>query len=253
MKRIKTLDRGAMIALAITLFSFILLSWGFKQEKPSLVIDQLNQTDTIPDRDRKIRDLDDVLVEMDAAELLMDKDLKLNLEKMKKELAENLSKIDMTRIKADIELQLKAIDVEKMKLKMEEAMSKIDWEKMQKDMEKIKDVDLSKMELEMKNIDKQLSRIGPEIEKSMEKAKAEMAKAKKQIKEYNDFVDQLEKDGLLKRADGYSIKHSNGEFFINGKKQPNDVYNKYKAFLEKHKDFRIKKTDDDFDIDIDED
>jgi hypothetical protein len=32
--------------------------------------------------------------------------------------------------------------------------------------------------------------------------------------------------------------------------QPEAVYNKYKKFLEKHKKFKLKKDDDDFDLDV---
>jgi len=36
---------------------------------------------------------------------------------------------------------------------------------------------------------------------------------------------------------------------INGKKQSAEVYNKNREFLEKHKSFKIRQTDNDFDID----
>jgi hypothetical protein len=85
----------------------------------------------------------------------------------------------------------------------------------------------------------------------MEQAKVEIEKAREEMKEYHAFVGQLEKDGLLKRAEGYTLKHKDGEFFINGKKQSTEVYNKYRTFLDKHKSFSIEKTDDDFDMDID--
>jgi len=40
---------------------------------------------------------------------------------------------------------------------------------------------------------------------------------------------------------------------VNGKKQPVEVYNKYRSFLEKHKKFTMKKADGDFNIDNDDD
>ena len=86
----------------------------------------------------------------------------------------------------------------------------------------------------------------------MEKAKVDIEKAKVEMREYKSFVDGLEKDGLINKRDGYSIEHKNGELIINGKKQPADVYNKYRSFLEKHKKFNIKKTDDNFNINNDD-
>jgi hypothetical protein len=61
----------------------------------------------------------------------------------------------------------------------------------------------------------------------------------------------LHADKLIHKDDNYKIEHQNGVFKINGKEQPADVYNKYKSFLQKHKEFTINKSDDDFDIDID--
>ncbi len=103
-----------------------------------------------------------------------------------------------------------------------------------------------KLEIEMKDL-------GPKIEKEMQKAKVEIEKAKVEMKEYKGFVDGLDKDGLINKKEGYTIRHKNGELIINGKKQPADVYSKYRSFLEKHTKFNIKKSNDDFNIDTDDD
>ena len=56
---------------------------------------------------------------------------------------------------------------------------------------------------------------------------------------------------MIKKSEGYSIKHKDGELIINGKKASNETYLKYRSFLEKHPKFDIKKSDDDFNIDVD--
>jgi hypothetical protein len=71
------------------------------------------------------------------------------------------------------------------------------------------------------------------------------------MKEYKEFVDGLDKDGLLDKKDSYTIEHEDGELKINGKKVNESVYTKYRSFLEKHKKFKINKSSDDFDIDMD--
>ena len=85
----------------------------------------------------------------------------------------------------------------------------------------------------------------------MQKAKVEIEKAKTTLKEYKGFVDGLENDGLINRKEGYTLKHKDGELFINGKKATEQTYKKYRSFLDKHKKFNIDKKDDDFDLDID--
>ena len=276
--------------VVFTIGSTVLLaSWDFKNPgSPFTDNGDQQKTDTVPkkkdSREKKIRDLDDVLDELDNAQIQIDKELKLDMEKLKKELEAAFNKIDMDKIKLDIERSMKEIDFNKIQLEIENAMAKIDMDKIkleldklkeidfskmeadmkkmelemkkigpeiEKSMEKIKEIDFSKMEAEMKKVEEEMKKIGPEIEKSMEKAKVEIEKAREEMKEYKNFVDGLEKDGLIDKKKDYLIKHADGELFINGKKQPTEVYNKYRSFLEKHRDFKIEKTEDDFNIDID--
>jgi hypothetical protein len=103
----------------------------------------------------------------------------------------------------------------------------------------------------MKKVQEEMKEMGPKIQKEMEKAKVEIEKAKREMKEYKEFVDGLESDGLINKKEGYTIKHKDGELIINGKKVSEQVYSKYRSFLEKHKKFNIEKSNDDFNIDTD--
>ena len=100
----------------------------------------------------------------------------------------------------------------------------------------------------MKKAKDQMEKIKPQIEEEMKKAKGEIEKAKMEMQEYKEFVDGLDKDGLINKKENYSLEHKNGELIINGKKASAETYTKYRSFLEKHKNFNIKKTDDDFNI-----
>ena len=301
----------AVAAVAITSV-FVLSSWDFKNSNAVWNDYGYDECDTVPkkqNKEKKIRDLDDVIDELNDA------DFKIDMEKIQRELRESMKKLDMQKIQLDMEKAMKDVDFEKIRKEFEssmskvdlaniqkemanamkefdavklqkelqesmskidfekiekemanamkefdavklqkelqESMSKIEWEKMKTEFDKVKEIDMKKMQLDMEKVQDELSKIGPEIEKSMEQAKVGIEKAKVEMKEYNEFVDGLEKDGLLKRKDGYTIKHVNDELFINGKKASDATYNKYKPFLEKHKKFNIEKTDDDFDMDID--
>ena len=110
---------------------------------------------------------------------------------------------------------------------------------------------MKKLDEDMKKLSEEMKELGPKMQKEMEKAKVEMEKAKAEIKEYKGFVDGLENDGLINKKEGYSLKHKDGELFINGQKASEKTYNKYRPFLEKHKKFNIEKDNDDFNIDID--
>lgn len=240
---------ASLAIAAVAIFSVsILSSWDFKDSIFFADAGGNQACDTIPQKnskEKKIQDLDDVLDELNNA------DFKVDMQKMKRELDEAMTKIDMQKMKLEIEKALKDVDMEKIKRDVESSIAKIDWEKMQSELERVKEINMDKMQLDMEKMQAELSKIGPEIEKSMEKAKVDIEKSKKEMKEYNDFVDGLEKDGLLNRKEGYNIKHKDGELIINGKKAPDAVYKKYRSFLEKHKTFKIDKSDDDFNIDID--
>jgi hypothetical protein len=147
----------------------------------------------------------------------------------------------------------KEIDAAKMEKELKESLASVDWEKMNKQMDEVKKIDMSKLAADMKKMEIEMKGLGPKIEKEMENAKASIEKAKVEMREYKTFVDGLEKDGLINKKEGYSIQHKNGELIINGKKQPADVYNKYRIFLKKHEKFTIKKSDDDFNIYNDDD
>ena len=122
---------------------------------------------------------------------------------------------------------------------------------MKAEFDKVKEIDMKTLQHDMEKMQAELSKIGPEIKKSMENVKVEIEKAKIEMKEYKEFVDGLEKDGLINKKEQYTIKHDNGELFINGKKASDTTYKKYKPFLEKRKKFTIEKSADDFNIDID--
>jgi TATA-box binding protein (TBP) (component of TFIID and TFIIIB) len=118
-------------------------------------------------------------------------------------------------------------------------------------MEKVKDIDMKKMQEELTKVKEEMKELRPKLENEMQKAKVELEKAKAEMKEYKAFVDGLDSDGLINKKEAYTLKHKDGELLINGKKATEQVYNKYRSFLEKHKKFNIEKSNDDFDINVD--
>jgi len=139
----------------------------------------------------------------------------------------------------------------KIQKEVAESMAKIDWDKMKVEMDKVKNIDMKKMEAEMEKMKDEMKDLGPKIKEEMEKAKVEMEKAKEEMKQYKSFVDGLDSDGLINKKEAYTIRHKDGELFINDKKASAETYSKYRNFLDKHKKFNIEKSDDDFDIDMD--
>ncbi|HMG66747.1 MAG TPA: hypothetical protein VK588_03640 [Chitinophagaceae bacterium] len=271
--------------IMVAFISIALLAWGGQKQTHPQKITAQNATDTTPKvkKDRKVRDLDEALDELDNAEL------KINLDKVNVEIQQAMKSVDMVKVKMDVEKALKEVDMEKIKVEMDKAMKDVDMEKIKRQVEKatkevdavkiekeikeslasvdvekineqvkeameeVKKIDMDKIDAEMKKVEIEMKDIQPKIEKEMEKAKVEIEKAKVEIKEYKSFIDGLDKDGLINKKEDYSIQQKNGELIINGKKQPADVYDKYRSFLEKHKNLNIKKSGDDFNVNNDND
>ncbi|MBS1653620.1 MAG: hypothetical protein JSU05_02155 [Bacteroidetes bacterium] len=244
--KLKTFNPKFLLpVMAVAGISLSLVAW---QKSPDRAMASKSTFfDTIPkeNREKKVRNLDDVIDQLDAAEM------SINMQKVQKEIDEAMKNIDVQKMKIDMQKAMQEVDVEKIKKEVEESVARIDWDKMKQQMAEVQKIDMNKLDKEMKDVQNQMEKLKPELEKTMQKAKKQMAKAKAEMMEYKSFTEGLEKDGLISKKDGYTLKHKDGEFFINGTKQPESVYNKYKTFLEKHKSFTIKQTDDDFDIEND--
>ncbi len=268
-----------VLALLTAGLTIGLISWDYKQSPGQY---QQSMNDTTPkkksiDREKKVRDLDDVLDELDRADFKMDMEkmqkeiaeamkeidgdkIKMEIDKamkevdmakIQKEVQESLAKVDFKKIQEEVAEAMKDFDAAKIQKEVQESLAKVDWEKMKLEIEKVKDIDMKKMTEEMKKVLEEMKELGPKMQKEMEKAKVEMEKAKAEMKEFKVFVDGLNEDGLINKKEAYTLKHKDGELVINGKKATEQTYSKYRNFLDKHKKFNIEKSDDDFDIDID--
>src|SRR6476620_3281707 len=90
----------------VACFSIILLSWGGQKQTHQQRPEQ-SFNDTVPKNkaDKKIRDLDDVLDELDKAEL------KIDMEKVTEQLKEAMKQIDMAKIQMEVDKALKEVDM----------------------------------------------------------------------------------------------------------------------------------------------
>lgn len=51
------------------------------------------------------------------------------------------------------------------------------------------------------------------------------------LTDYNEMLDKMEDEGLINRRRGFSISKKNHTLVINGERQPDDVYDRYRAYL----------------------
>jgi len=77
-----------------------------------------------------------------------------------------------------------------------------------------------------------------QIDEAMDKANEGMQKAKNELQQFKEFTSELEKDGLIDKKKGYEIEWKNGNLYINGVQQSQQVTNKYKKYY--REDGKIK-------------
>jgi membrane-associated HD superfamily phosphohydrolase len=184
-------------------------------------------------------------VDMTKVKADLDKAMKeLDLAKVQINLDKELKNVDKVKIQAEIDKAMKEIDVQKIMAETQASIAKVDWDNIKKEIEKVKSVDVEKIRDE-------IAKVKPDLERSMKDAHESIEKAKVQLRDFKGFIDGLEKDGLISKKGTFTIEHEDGVLTINGRKQSDEVYNRYRSFLQKYQKFSMKQDDDDFDLDID--
>ena len=175
-------------------------------------------TDTVPLKQKKVRDLDEALLELDRGEAELSKAMKeidgdklereiraslkgldVDMAKMKEDVAKAMKEIDMQKISADVQKALADVDFKKLNSDMQQELAKVDMAKVSADVQnalkgidgdKIKlqvqdalaKVDMKKIELEMDKLDKvDLSKMKKELENIRPEIEKSMNEAKKSI------------------------------------------------------------------------
>jgi copper chaperone CopZ len=206
-----------------------------------------------PPKPPRVSSFDDVRKELDKAAAELEKTAKnFTIPEMpeipeinKAEIEKALKEIDVEKIKADVAKSLKSIDAAKIQKEVDESLAKLDVAAMRKEIEaSMKELEKSmagQKEAQLKMAE-ELKNLRPKMEAEMIKARADIEKAKAELDTYDAFVTSLADDGLLSK-NAYTIEHKGGKLFIDGKEQPEAVYNKHRNFLEKQKGLKISKND----------
>lgn len=183
----------------------------------------------------RMKDLDDAMKELDIEMQKLDLHLKELSIDISKEVADAISKIDFDEISRNINDEIKKIDFDKIKIDISKSLDEAQ--------EQIKKIDVDKIKIEMQDLQKKFNsdEFKKQIEDAMKNAKEGIGKAK-QLKE---FTNELQKDGLIDKKKHYIIEWKNGgELYINGKKQPKEISDKYKRFYKKD-GWRVEMNEDD--------
>jgi hypothetical protein len=154
-----------------------------------------------------------------------------------------LEKIDLKRIERQAERATK-ISGAKIAREVEENLKKIDWNRLSHELSEVKRIDISKMKDDMERLKTELSeqklevnidlaKIKQDVNKAMEEARVSIEKAKVEIQLMKEFTDELDKDGLINKNKPFKIAVKEGDLYIDDKKQPKEVSDKYRKYYKK--------------------
>jgi DNA repair exonuclease SbcCD ATPase subunit len=192
-------------------------------------------------------------------------------EKINLKAQRELRQIDMEKMHRDLQKSLEEAktssnyDSDKMKQLVEKAMveSKRALQESKKAMDEYRKIGMEKIKKELdisqQRLIEQQSKIKVEMErareeiqeamkkdyrKELEQARAGVTRAKEELQNYKNMLQEMEKDGLLNTRENYKVEYKNGDLFINGKQQPAGTADKYKHYFKKD-NVTIKHEEDD--------
>lgn len=184
-----------------------------------------------------------------------------------REAQRSISRIDWKRQQAEIErsmMKLKkkmssadwakqrkevALAMERAQYAVDSAMKNINWNQMG---DQIK-LSMFKADSAMKNVN--WDKMNHDIRESMDKVRVEMDRAKAQWKnntmvvaggraiETNHLLSEMKADNLIGDDKNYDVKLTGRALYINGKKQPAAVFEKYRSMVGDHATLEMKKHD----------
>lgn len=203
----------------------------------------------------RMKELDNALKQLDIELKHLDLHIKDMDIKISKELKEAFNNIDFDKISKEVENELKKVDIDKITKEVNEEIRKVDMDKirigvtnsLKEAQQQMKEIDMQEMKKEMHELQLSLQngKLKQEIEEGLQDAKQEIQKAKKELQQLKTFTDELEKDGLIDKTKGFSLEWKNGgELYINGKKQPKEVSEKYRKYYKKD-GYKINMNNDD--------
>ncbi len=270
--------RWGSLALAGSVVTLLAFTGGPQQQKAIAN----RTTDTLPTLKRaNDRDLDKELRQLDEAKEKLEQMKEKDWDQISRQVEETIYKIDFDKIQQQVDEAVKRIDVEKIHREVEESLRRIDFDKIQRDLDQVnkeevkREIEKARREVdnalrnqewkeelkeaqrrskddvqkELENAKREMARVKEELKgqkfefrKEMEKAHEEVGKAREEMKGYQEMIYAMEQNGLLNTKDNYSIEYKSGDLFINDKKQPQSVTDKYNKYFKK-KNIAIKKQD----------
>jgi hypothetical protein len=228
----------------------IIVCGAWRSNAPEQLTRESGQStqDTTPPRTKyysdknEFGDIDKAMREMERAMADMPRNMNIEFGKMDKEIKqamEEVKKVDFAKLDQEIKAAMKNIDWESIRRETDKAMREVEARLKEVDLKEVKvQMDKLKTELDAKKfID--MESIQKSVEAGLAGARIGMEKAKAELAKFKEFIDTLDKDGLIDKKKAYRVETRNDELYINGTKQSKETTDKYRKYFHEE-DFTIK-------------
>jgi hypothetical protein len=189
-----------------------------------------------------IGDIDKAMREMERAMADMHRNMNIDFGKMDKEIKqamEEIKKVDFAKLDQEIKASMKNIDWESMRKETDKAMREAEARLKEVDLREVKvQMDKLKTELDAKKF-VDMESIQKSVEAGLAGARVGIEKAKAELAKFKEFIDTLDKDGLIDKKKTYRVEVKDDELYINGTKQSKEINDKYRKYF-RDEDFTIK-------------
>jgi hypothetical protein len=167
----------------------------------------------------------------------------VNVDQIQQQVKLALQQVNMDSIQQQVKLAMQSIDTDKMKADIDKAMAELknsNWQaeldkgmkEMKVSMAEIKNINGAEIKKELENARKEMENAKITMKDEMAKARVEVEKARGEMTQLRTLLQDLQKDGLIKKGEDVKLEWKSGRLYINGKEQSAEVSEKYKA-LEK--------------------
>lgn len=259
MKKVIFNNRKTIAAVSICLFiGAITMSFQNNFYSPVLHYSELTEepNDTLPEKKENnqltMKEFEKLVRNFDTEMKKAQEEIsKIDAEKMNAELNASLQQINTTEIKLAIDKAMKEIDFAAIEKDIQEAIKNIEWNNISEEVKKsLTDAKKTMEHIDMTAIKKELDEARTAIEKSktelvsinlpkiMAAASDGIKKAGESLRKQKAMFDAMQQDGLINQQKGFSIVYKKGELYINGKKQPDAVTDKYRTYFD-NEDYEI--------------
>jgi len=186
------------------------------------------------------------------------KDHELDVAKVQRQVDDAMKNVDFEKITRETTRAMRHLneylDADKLNEEVERglqaAKEQMNSKEFRERLDAAKKINLDDLRKELGNVKNEMEKNKLDMKEQMNKAKEGIEKAKKELEGYRQLIDGLEKEGLIDTDQDYSIKYKDGELFVNGKKQSQEITDKFKGYF-KENNTRIYQKNGRFTIDTD--